>query len=253
MFLRKNPLFTFLISIVLVSTLSACSNTANDLAGASQETPDSFEGFNRKVFAFNEGVDKLIIKPAAKVYKKVTPEPIDNNIDNFFANLYDVNNAFNNILQGKFSLGINDLERFVINSTIGFGGLVDIASNSGLAKHNEDFGQTLATWGVGSGPYIVLPFYGPSTVRDGISRLTVDRATDLTNHSEHVLPLTALFTVQERADFFNEEEILNSISDDKYSALRDGWLDNRAFLIRDGEIDESAESDLIDELENLDF
>lgn len=254
MFLRRKSLFMFVTSILLVSLLSACSNTESDIAGSSlgsQQTSDRFENFNRKVFSFNEGVDNLILKPVAKAYKAVTPEPIDNNIGNFFSNLGDVSNAVNNILQGKFSNGVNDIERFVINSTIGFAGLADIASAAGLPKHDEDFGQTLAKWGVISGPYLMLPLLGPSTIRDATAKLSVGRLTDPIQYSDDSLALTVLDTVKFRSDFFAEEEVVNSLSDDKYSALRDVWLQNREFLIRDGEADESADSDLIDELESL--
>jgi len=228
---------------------TACSNSKSDLATSSQDT---YENINRKIFSFNEGVDHLFLKPIAQAYKLVTPEFADKSIGNFFSNLDDIGNAINNTLQGKFKDAASDTERFVFNSTFGFAGLVDIASATGLQKHDEDFGQTLAKWGVQSGPYVMLPFLGPSTVRDAAARISIDRITDPAGYSDEKNSLFVLDTINKRSDLFAEEEVIKGLSDDKYSALRDLWLQNRMFLIRDGQVDESAESDLIDELESLD-
>lgn len=246
---NKTALLRFSIISFIFIFLTACSNSNNSVSGT---TSDTYENINRKVFSFNEGVDHLLLKPVAKAYKLVTPKFVDKSIGNFFSNLDDVGNAINNTLQGKFADAASDTERFVFNSTLGFAGLVDIASATGLKKHDEDFGQTLAKWGVKSGPYVMLPFLGPSTVRDAAAKVSIDRFTDPAQYSDESISLLVLDTVKTRADLFAQEEIIKDLSDDKYSALRDVWLQNRMFLIRDGKVDESAESDLIDELESLD-
>ncbi len=256
MVLRKGLLCKFSANISILLLLTACSNTNNNVTSSSQnnkQTLDTYENINRKVFSFNEGVDNLFLKPTAKAYKAVTPKFIDTSIGNFFSNLGDVGNAINNTLQGKFSDAASDTERFVFNSTFGFAGLIDIASAAGLQKHDEDFGQTLAKWGVKSGPYVMLPFLGPSTIRDASAKVSVDRYTDPAHYSDENIALFVVKTIKKRSDIFAEEEVVNSLSDDKYSALRDVWLQNRQFLIRDGKADESADSDLIDELESLDL
>ncbi|MEH6457221.1 MAG: VacJ family lipoprotein [Cocleimonas sp.] len=251
----KKYLFKFCTCVSLLLLLTACSNTNTNVSGSSQnnaQTIDRYENINRKIFSFNRGVDSLLLKPAAKVYKKVTPKFVDKSIGNFFSNLGDVGNIINNTLQGKFADAASDTERVVFNSTLGFAGFVDIASAVGIQKHNEDFGQTLAKWGVKSGPYVMLPFLGPSTVRDAVARVSVDRFTDPASYSDESAALFVTKTVKRRSDFFAEEEVINGLSDDTYSALRDVWLDNRKFLIRDGVADETTDSDLIDELEDLD-
>ena len=234
--------------------LTACSNT--NLANGShlkQQTPDTYENINRKVFAFNKGIDKVFLRPVAKVYKKVTPKFVDQRIGNFFSNLGDVKNAVNNTFQGKFGDAVNDSGRFFFNSTLGLAGFIDIASAAGMEKHDEDFGQTLATWGVKSGPYVMLPFLGPSTLRDAVAQISVDRFTDPALYSNANVEIFIVEAVKKRSDLFTQEEIAKGLSNDQYSALRDVWLQNRQFLIRDGKSDESAESDLIDELESLDL
>ncbi len=261
MVLRKTQFVSYLSTSFMLSALlllSACSNPNNtngtDLAGSSNSktTSDRFENVNRKIFSFNKGVDKVLLKPVAKAYKAVTPKFVDKSIGNFFSNLGDVGNVINNTLQGKFTDAASDAERFVFNSTLGFAGLVDVASAAGLKKHDEDFGQTLAKWGVKSGPYVMLPFLGPSTIRDAAAKVSVDRYTDPAHYSDENIALFIVETVKKRSDFFAQEEVLKGLSTDQYSALRDIWLQNREFLIRDGKVDKKAGSDLIDELEMLD-
>jgi len=250
MIYRKNLIYKLTTICAFVFSLTACSNVDIN-SNQDVQTVDKYEGFNRKVYAFNNAADKVVLKPLAKVYKAVTPEAIDKPLGNFFSNLDDVGNVVNNTLQGKFADAGNDLERVVFNSTLGLGGLVDIASSVGLPKHDEDFGQTLAKWGVKSGPYVMLPFLGPSTVRDGFGRVTVDRATNPTTFSDENVALFIADTVKTRADLFSREASLNELSNDKYSAIRDIWIQNRNFLVNDGESNADTESDLIDELEGL--
>ena len=135
---------------------------------ATMNNVDPYEGFNRKVMAFNDGTDKLFLKPLALGYLVVTPKPVRQSVHNVFANLNEPTVIINQFLQGKGSLGLQDTGRFLINTTLGIAGLFDVAAKMGLAKHNEDFGQTLGSWGVGSGAYLVIPFWGPVTTRDGI-------------------------------------------------------------------------------------
>ena len=187
---------SYKLSVFLsVLLLSACSNSnvknsTDDVSSTSSTaTPDSMQNLNRKVFSFNKGLDTALLKPVAKAYKSVTPPIVDTSIGNFFANLGDVGNVINNTLQGKFGDAASDAERFVFNSTLGFAGLVDVASAAGIQKHDEDFGQTLAKWGVKSGPYVMLPFLGPSTIRDASAKLTVDRYTDPAHYSDENIAL----------------------------------------------------------------
>lgn len=258
MVLRNTQFYKISIILSMLLFLSACSNSNQnkdaDLASSSTSatTPDSFIKVNRKIYAFNKGVDKVLLKPVAKAYKAVTPKFVDTSIGNFFGNLEDVGNAINNTLQGKFGDAASDTERFVFNSTFGFAGLVDIASAAGIQKHDEDFGQTLAKWGVKSGPYVMLPFLGPSTIRDASAKLSVDRFTDPAHYSDENIALFIVETIKKRSDYLADEATFKDISNDEYSALRDVWLQNREFKIRDGKAVENSRSDLIDELERLD-
>ena len=138
---------------------------------ADSSDSDPWEGFNRAMFSFNSGLDTYALKPVTKGYKAVMPDIAEEGVSNFFDNLSDVGTMFNNLFQGKFSNAAQDLARVGFNSTIGLGGFIDVATPMGIEKHNEDFGQTLGYWGVESGPYLVLPFFGPSSVRDGIGRI----------------------------------------------------------------------------------
>ncbi len=251
--------------MVLLMSLAACSQNRTTQSGGLQSSGavatskagnsvniDSLENFNRNIYSFNVGLDKYFLKPIAKGYKAVTPEFVDTSVTNFFSNLGDVGNVVNNLLQFKVKDALNDTERFVFNTAFGFAGLLDIASAAGLEKHNEDFGQTLARWGVVSGPYIMLPFLGPSTIRDAGAKFTVDRLTDVTNYSDDSLYYFALELIDKRADLLNEEKAFENISNDQYIAIRDAWLQRRDYLITDGKSSRDSASDLIERLERLD-
>ncbi len=257
MVLKNSKFYKLSTILAVLLLLSACSNSNQNAANSSSAatsgaTSDRFIKVNRKIYSFNKGLDRVLLKPVAKAYKAVTPKFVDKSIGNFFGNLGDVGNAVNNTLQGKFKDAASDTERFVFNSIFGFAGLVDVASAAGIKKSDEDFGQTLATWGVKSGPYVMLPFLGPSTIRDATAKISVDRYTDPAHYSDANIALFVADTVKKRADFITEEEAFAGISNDEYSALRDVWLQNREFKIRDGKVDKKAGSDLIDELEMLD-
>ena len=196
---------------------------------------DPWEGFNRSMFVFNDAVDGAILKPVAKGYKAVTPTPVQKGVSNFFSNLGEIGNIANNLLQGKWDATASSTFRFLINSTAGWFGIFDVASEMGLKEYDEDFGQTLGYWGVSSGPYLVLPFFGPSTVRDG-SGLVVQYAylddKELLNlNDDEKLQLLALDVVDTRARYLNAEGM---IIGDRYSFIRDVYLQNRAYEVYDG-------------------
>ena len=238
--------------LLLAVFLTACSQSTNTSTNSSLITNmDPYEKANRHIFKFNTDLDVYLVKPVAKAYKAVTPEVVDNSVSNFFNNLEDVGSAINSLLQLKPGPALMDTGRVLFNSTIGIGGVFDVASEFGMERYEEDFGQTLAYWGVESGPYVMLPFFGPSTVRDATAKFTVDSLTDPANYHDESLALFALDKLDQRADLFNDEEAFKNISDDPYSALRDLWLQRRASEIRDGGVDEQEQSDLIDELESL--
>lgn len=197
---------------------------------------DPFESFNRSMFAFNEQVDKYALKPAAKGYNFVMPDIASKGVSNFFSNIDDIVVFFNQLLQFKFSAATATSARFVFNSTFGLLGLIDVATSMDLPKKNEDFGQTLAVWGVGSGPYLVLPFLGPLTVRDSAG-LAVDWTyfDPIFNRQTLTQSLTTLTIkyIDIRAGLLKASNILDTVPD-KYAFVRDAWMLRREFLIYDG-------------------
>ena len=198
---------------------------------------DPFQEINEKTHNFNLVLDKQLATPVARIYKKVTPDIVERNITNFTHNIEDLSIAINNILQGKINNGISDLLRFTINSSLGVLGFFDVASNLGFEKHDEDFGQTLATWGMGAGPYIVLPGLGPSNLRDTLSMLPDAFLTPLyvIDHDRTSYSLTAIDIVETRARYLGLESVV--IGDD-YLFYRDAYLQSRKFDILDGEVSE---------------
>jgi len=265
--LSNNNFFTKNIFLIIVLFLSACSNNVREKTSTAERTLrvsyinkeinkppkfDRWENYNRGVFRFNSGLDKLLMKPVAKAYKFVLPEFVDKNISNFFSNLGDVSNVVNNAFQLKPREMVNDSARLLFNTSFGLGGFLDVATEMGLEKHHEDFGQTLALWGVPSGPYLMLPLLGPSSLRDATARLSVDLLTDPVSYHDDALAITTLNFLDKRADLIATEEAFKDIAVDQYSAIRDAWLQQRQSLIRDGKVDEQQQSDLIDELEALD-
>ncbi len=251
-FFHLNVMANRILVLSLALFLTACSQSNNTSTNFSSITNiDPYEKINRRIFKFNAGLDVFLVKPVAKAYKAVTPEIVDNSVSNFFNNLDDVGSAINSLLQFKPGHALMDTERVLFNSTLGLGGLFDVASVFGMERYEEDFGQTLAHWGAKSGPYVMLPFFGPSTVRDATAKFTVDSLTNPTRYHNESLAFFALDKLDQRADLFNDEEAFKNISDDPYSALRDLWLQRRASEIRDGKEDEKEQSDLIDELESL--
>lgn len=197
---------------------------------------DPLEGYNRAMFAFNEGVDKYALKPVAQGYETVVPLPGRTGISNFFGNIGDVWIGVNNLLQGKPVNAASDIGRVLVNSTLGIGGLFDVATEMGLEKHDEDFGQTLGRWGVGDGAYIVWPIIGPRTLRDS-GGFVVDAFADPVPYISNVRVRNSLYAtrfVDTRASFLPAEKAINEASLDKYAYIRDAYLQRRRSLIYDG-------------------
>jgi phospholipid-binding lipoprotein MlaA len=201
------------------------------------EAYDPWQGMNRKTFAFNDAVDKAVMKPLAQGYQKVAPAFVQEGVNNFFGNLEDVGTSLNNFLQGKPGEGVSDASRVVVNTLLGVFGLWDVATPMGLEKHEEDFGQTLGAWGVAPGPYFVIPFMGPSTVRDAPAKL-VDpqyywgaRAID---DDALYWSIWGFDKVRTRANLLKAEKVLDDASLDRYSFIRDAWWQRRRNQVYDG-------------------
>ena len=217
---------------MLLLLASGCATPNGD----ERDPRDPFEGFNRGVYSFNETVDVYVAQPVARAYVKVLHQEIRGRVGNFFSNVQDIFIGVNNFLQGKFVDGVNDWARFTFNTTFGLLGIHDVASEMGLEKHNEDFGQTFGRWGAGSGPYLILPFLGSSTVRDGaglaidwwVAPLTEVRPIALRN------TLYGVYFVNTRADLLEAGRILEEAALDKYVFQRDAYLQRRRSLIYDG-------------------
>lgn len=208
------------------------------LAESSERPDDPWESFNRKVFVFNDTLDTYALKPVAKGYRYITPDPVENGISRMFSNLGELVNICNDLLQGKFDQAGNDTGRFLFNTTIGLGGFFDVADKLGMPKNQgEDFGQTLGVWGVGEGPYIVLPLLGPGTVRDGPAQL-VDFLLNPVPQIDHVPTRNTIHgvnIVSNRADLLKAEKLIKG---DKYSFIRDVYLQRREYLLNDGEVED---------------
>jgi phospholipid-binding lipoprotein MlaA len=210
-----------------------CALLLTGCATSTTHPQDPLENFNRAMFRFNDAVDEAVLKPVATGYQKVTPSFMQTAVGNFFGNLGDVWTAVNNLLQGKVHDGVSDTMRVLVNTTMGLGGVLDIASEAGMTKHREDFGQTLGVWGVPSGPYLVLPLIGSSTVRD-TAALPADFAGDPWQYNENVSVRntgTALRIVDERAALLGASNLVEDVSLDKYAFVRDAWLQRRGSLI----------------------
>lgn len=198
---------------------------------------DPLEPVNRAVYSFNDVADKAIIKPIASIYQQAIPTPVRTGVTNFFSNLGDVVVIFNDLLQFKFPQAASDTTRLITNTTFGVLGIFDVASQWDLDKHDEDFGQTLGYWGVGSGPYLVLPLLGPSTLRDSAGLFLADNHIDPVLDIEPVSDRNAaivLKTINSRANLLGVSKILDEAALDPYSFMRDGYLQRRRSLVYDG-------------------
>ena len=223
--------------------LGGCA-TVRDARGGPGQRLDPWENWNRKVFAFNEGLDEKILKPLATGYAKVVPQFVRRGVDNFFANAADAWSAINNVLQGKPEPAFQDVVRVTTNTVFGFFGILDVASEFSLERHYEDFGQTLGRWGFGPGAYVVWPLFGPSTVRDSIA-LPLDRAASpalVISSGSLQGGITFLQIINTRANLLGASKLLDDIALDKYSFLRDAYLQRRRSLIFDGDAPESSDA-----------
>ena len=210
-----------------------------------KEINDPFEDLNRDIFVFNEKLDEKILKPTALVYRKVTPQFARTGVTNFFNNLEEIDTTINQVLQGEIKYAFNDAGRFVINTTIGLFGLIDIASKMGLEKHEEDFGQTLGVWGISSGPYIMLPFLGPSNPRDLLSRPISSflSGTFAMEDNDVKFTLVGIDALETRERLLDAETL---IIGDKYMFVKDAYVQSREYEIKNG----STEDDVF--LEDMD-
>ena len=217
------------INLLFCIVLSGCASTPQDNAA------DPFEPFNRGVYKFNDRVDKAVVKPVAKAYNAAIPEPARNMVRNFFSNLDDIVVTLNDLLQLKFAQAANDGTRVLFNTTFGVFGLFNFADR--LEKHNEDFGQTLGYWGVGSGPYIVLPFLGPSSARDAVG-VYVDGESGPIHDVSDIRARNQMYVIKfvsVRAGLLKQEDVFEDAANiDRYAFIRDAYLQRRLSLVHDG-------------------
>ena len=229
---KKYLLFLLLLALIIVP-------------GAYASDDDPLEPMNRAIFEFNEIVDDNVLKPIAKGYKYVTPDPVEVGISNFFSNLGEIGTITNDLLQLKFAQAGRDTMRFFLNSTLGVFGIFDVATPLGLSKNKEDFGQTLGFWGVPDGPYLVLPFLGPSSFRDGPSMIVDYELSPVEQlHHEERQVLQTLDIVDTRARLLRATKILDTAAKDKYIFIRESYLQKRESQVNDGNVKEEFEIDV---------
>lgn len=236
-----NPKYVAAIAISSLALISGCASTSASKA-------DPFEGMNRATYAFNDVVDENLFKPVAKGYQKVTPDFFRAGVTNLFTNIGDVATALNNLLQGKGGNAASDAGRFFVNSTLGVLGLFDVATPMGLEKHDEDFGQTLGKWGINSGPFLMLPLMGPSTLRDSAGR-AVDSFAGYSRYVDHIPTRNSAFGVEVidlRAHLLGASSTLDAAALDKYQFIRDAYLQRRLRNVYDGK----APQEKLDQLED---
>lgn len=229
---KKYTLFLLLLVLIIVPSTYASDD-------------DPLEPMNRAIFEFNEIVDDNVLKPIAKGYKYVTPDPVEVGISNFFSNLGEIGTITNDLLQLKFAQAGRDTMRFFLNSTLGIFGIFDVATPLGLSKNKEDFGQTLGFWGVPDGPYLVLPFLGPSSFRDGPSMIVDYELSPVEQlHHEERQVLQTLDIVDTRARLLRATKILDTAAKDKYIFIRESYLQKRESQVNDGNVKEEFEIDV---------
>ena len=212
-----------------------------------EEINDPFEDLNRDIFIFNEKLDEKLLKPAALTYRKVTPQFARTGVTNFFNNLEEIDTTINQVLQGEIKYAFNDAGRFIINSTIGLFGLIDVASKMGLEKHEEDFGQTLGVWGFDSGPYIMIPFLGPSNPRDLLSRPISSflSGTFAMEDNDVKITLVGIDALETRERLLDAETL---IIGDKYIFVKDAYIQSREYEINNGS---TEDDEFLDDMEDI--
>lgn len=235
--IAKNKTAALAVALALSAMgLGGCATSGNQR--------DPIEGFNRAIYSFNEGLDKVAFKPVAQGYEAVLPSPVRTGVGNFFGNIADVFIGVNNLFQGKVPDSFSDFGRFAVNSTVGILGVFDVASGMGLEKHEEDFGQTFGRWGVGSGAYVVLPVFGPRTARDTVglaADLYVDPVARVSNVPARNTLIVTRF-INDRAALLPADKVIEEAALDKYSYVRDAYLQRRRNLIHDGSLPRGADS-----------
>lgn len=243
----------FTLAIASAGLIAGCASISNP-------TPeDPWESYNRSMYAFNDTVDRALFKPIATGYKTVTPKPVRTCINNIFGNLGDVWSGINSLLQGRGRDFVDTLGRVLFNTTMGLGGCIDVASMNGARKIPNDFGTTLGVWGFGPGPYFVIPFYGPSTVRDGlgtaaslaapIGQVSAVTAIDNVPVRNSIL---GLYLVDYRASLLDAEDLVDQIAIDKYSFIRDAYLQRRKAMLDSRKNSEhAATDDSLDDINNV--
>ena len=242
--MQQKKLMTQIGCLVLVGTLCGCATIAKD-------PHDPLEGWNRGVQTFNDNLDDYAMKPVAKGYRWITPSFVDRGVTNFFSNINDIGVTINDLFQFKLSQTGMDGSRFIVNTIAGIGGLVDVAELIDLPKHNEDFDQTMGVWGVPTGPYLVLPFFGPSSPR-GVGGLIGDAAMNPISYLDSGIitgSLFALNAIDQRADNLSTERIATEAAIDRYSFFKSAYFQQREYLVNDGNMPEG--SDLLENGEDI--
>ncbi len=246
---------------LLVGVLGACATVNSNLATVKDTVKDTFtddvspddpiEPVNRVIYKFNDTFDRYLLQPVAQGYTNVVPLPLRNCVRNVFSNVADIPAAFNNTLQAKLGSAVSDAGRFVVNSTVGILGCFDVASEMGIEKHKEDFGQTLGYWGVPSGPYLMLPFLGPSTLRDAAATFTVDARTNAIYYIDPVKSRNQTYVlnaVDSRASSLDARSFLEGAALDPYVFLREAYLGRRRNMISDGQTSSFAQDEERDQV-----
>jgi len=232
------------LGLLSLTLLAGCASTNNPR--------DPLEPINRAVYHFNDGLDKAIMKPVATVYREVLPDVVRTGVTNFFNNLYDILTALNNLLQGKIADAVSDVGRLAVNTTVGVAGLIDVATEIGLEKHKEDFGQTLGRWGIGDGPYLQIPFLGPSSLRDAVGAFSDYKVDPIRwiwrDHVASRNSVWGLYFVNLRASLLDSTKILDEAALDPYEFQRDAYLQRRRNLIYDGNPPSQKEEEDLPEL-----
>lgn len=226
--------FTSIFRVGLLATVllvTGCATTNED-GGVN----DPLESYNRVMYKVNKSADRFVLKPVTKVYDAVLPDPISHGVSNFFSNLNEITVIINDLLQFKFGQAMDDFGRFGLNTTVGFGGIFDVAGHAGYEKNEEDFGQTLGVWGAGSGAYVVLPLFGPSSTRDTLGRVGdyfTDPITYVDGHKDR-RAFYAVRAVDNRSNLLKAEKVLDEAALDEYTYVRDAYLQRRQNLVYDG-------------------
>jgi phospholipid-binding lipoprotein MlaA len=226
--------------LLIVGLATLVLGCASIPAGVEPSPHDPWEPFNRSVFEFNEGLDAYLLKPVVAGYRFILPEFVRDGIYNFFSNYNDIYTALQNLLQGKPDYAFNDFMRVVVNTTFGLGGLIDMATPGGLPKHKEDWGQTFGVWGIPSGPYVVLPFFGPSNVRDTFGTVADIESDYLFSYVKDIglrNSITGLRVVNARNTYFEAGDLIDGAAIDKYSFMRDAYIQRREYQINEGRED----------------